>query len=148
MIRPAYVADEPAIRDCAEQAFARYIPRIGRKPAPMTDDYAARIAAGHAYVAEDGQGGFQGYVVFFPQGDHIYLDSIAVRPDAAGQGVGKALLRFCESRARDLGFAQIRLCTNAAMTENLLLYPHLGFVETGRGQQDGFDRVFFAKQVI
>jgi hypothetical protein len=37
------------------------------------------------------------------------------------------------------------LCTNAAMTENLDFYPRRGFHETGRGVQDGFHRVFFAK---
>ena len=31
------------------------------------------------------------------------------------------------------------------MTENLAFYPHRGFHETGRGLQDGYHRVFFAK---
>ena len=33
------------------------------------------------------------------------------------------------------------------MTENIALYTRLGFEETGRGRQDGYDRVFMRKQV-
>jgi hypothetical protein len=36
----------------------------------------------------------------------------------------------------------IRLYTNAAMTENLSMYAHLGFVETHRAVEKGFDRVY------
>ena len=32
--------------DLVRAAYAIYIPRLGRKPAPMQDDYAARIEAG------------------------------------------------------------------------------------------------------
>jgi hypothetical protein len=46
MIRLAKANDEPEIRDCAEQAYARYVPAIGRKPAPMVADFLAQIAAG------------------------------------------------------------------------------------------------------
>jgi hypothetical protein len=36
----------------------------------------------------------------------------------------------------------LRLYTNAAMTENLLMYAHLGFVETHRATEKGFHRVY------
>jgi hypothetical protein len=45
MIRQAEASDEPKIRDCAEQAYARYVPLIGRTPAPMIADFAAQIAS-------------------------------------------------------------------------------------------------------
>ena len=34
MIRLAEASDESNIRSCAEQAYSRYVPVIGRKPAP------------------------------------------------------------------------------------------------------------------
>jgi hypothetical protein len=37
------------------------------------------------------------------------------------------------------------LYTNAAMSENLALYPRLGYREVDRRRDAGFDRVFFAK---
>ena len=33
------------------------------------------------------------------------------------------------------------------MTENQTFYPRHGYVETARGRQDGYDRVFYAKKV-
>ena len=33
------------------------------------------------------------------------------------------------------------------MTENIALYRRLGFVETGRGREAGYDRVFMTKRV-
>ncbi len=41
--------------------------------------------------------------------------------------------------------AALYACDDA---ENIALYRKLGFVETGRGHQDGYDRVFMAKPLI
>jgi hypothetical protein len=46
IIRQALAGDESAVRTCAEKAYVRYVPLIGRKPAPMLADYASRIARG------------------------------------------------------------------------------------------------------
>ncbi|MEZ5750895.1 MAG: GNAT family N-acetyltransferase [Paracoccaceae bacterium] len=142
-IRLATLADLPAIRDCAEAAYGRYVPRIGRRPAPMDADFSGQIAAGFAHVAVDEKGEVRGYAIFWPQGDNLYLDSIAVR--VRGQGLGAALMARAEGVARATGLRSIRLYTNAKMTENLTLYPHLGFVQTDRRMDEGFDRVFFEK---
>jgi ribosomal protein S18 acetylase RimI-like enzyme len=145
MIRQAIDADESAIRACAECAYARYVAAIGRKPAPMVADFAAQIRAGQVHVAVDDAGLAQGFIVFFPKDGQMFLENVAVRPEAAGQGTGGALIRFCEDEARRAGLAAVRLYTNARMTENLSLYPHLGYVEVERREEDGFDRVFFEK---
>jgi ribosomal protein S18 acetylase RimI-like enzyme len=145
MIRQATAKDEPAIRDCAQQAYARYVPLIGKKPAPMVADFQARIAAGHAYVAADEGGELQGFIVFYPEGKHILLENVAVLPSAARQGIGKSLIRFCEDEARRRGFDAVYLYTNEKMTENLSFYPRLGYIEVARRAEDGFNRVFFEK---
>lgn len=143
-IRPATASDEPAIRACVEEAYASYLPLIGRRPAPMEADYGALIAAGRAHVAEEA-GRILGILVIVPREDHLLLENVAVRKAVAGRGVGRALVAFCESEARRLGFGSVRLYTNAAMAENLAIYPHLGYVETARRREDGFDRVYFEK---
>ena len=33
------------------------------------------------------------------------------------------------------------------MTENIALYTRIGFAETGRGREGGYDRVFMSKRV-
>ena len=52
-----------------------------------------------------------------------------------------------EDEARARGYGRIELHTNEAMTENLAYYPHKGYVETHREEQDGYRRVFFAKSI-
>ena len=147
MIRQAVPSDEQQIRHCAEEAYARYVPLIGRKPAPMVADFKAHIAAEEAFVATDQQGAFQGFIVFYADGDHILLENVAVLPQAAGRGIGKALIRFCEETARDRGCKIVSLYTNEKMVENLSIYPKLGYVEIDRRTENGFNRVYFEKSV-
>lgn len=147
MIRLAVPRDEPAIRACAERAYARYVPAMKRRPAPMDADYAAQIAAGIVHVSTGADGALEGFIVFYPRGHAVHLENVAVLPEAAGRGVGKALMAFCEAEARRAGLTAVELYTHVRMVENLSMYPHLGYAEIGRGREDGFDRVFFRKEL-
>jgi GNAT superfamily N-acetyltransferase len=147
MIRKAVATDEIAIRSCAERAYTRYVAAIGRKPAPMVADFAAQIAEGQVHVAAGDAEEFHGFIVFFPKGDAMFLENVAVEPAAAGSGIGKSLIAFCEAEARRLGLAAVTLYTNEKMVENLSIYPKLGYVETDRRSEDGFNRVFFEKRL-
>ena len=42
---------------------------------------------------------------------------------------------------------ELRLYTHETMTENIALYTRLGFAETGRGHDAGYDRVFMTKRL-
>jgi GNAT superfamily N-acetyltransferase len=112
----------------------------------MLDDYAARINARTAWVAEI-DGGVVGLLVLLPQEDHLLLDNVAVDPARHGQGIGRALMAFAEEEAIRQGYAELRLYTHEMMTENLAMYPALGWQETGRAEQHGYKRVFFRKQI-
>ena len=129
MIRQAVGADEPMIRTCAEEAYARYVSVIGRKPAPMVADFAEQIAAGQVYVAVDDNEDVQGFIVFYPEDGHILLENVAVFPHAAGRGIGKELIAHCEAAACQQGLAAVHLYTNEKMVENLSMYPALGYSE-------------------
>jgi ribosomal protein S18 acetylase RimI-like enzyme len=141
-IRVARAGDLAAVRAVARAAYALYVPRIGREPAPMVADFAAAQAAGHLWVAEDPVAGF---VVAYPRGDHWHLENVAVDPVAQGAGLGLALIAHVEALARASGAQAVELYTNAKMIENRALYPRLGYAETGRAIEDGFDRVFYRK---
>ncbi|NMO03453.1 GNAT family N-acetyltransferase [Gordonia sp. TBRC 11910] len=78
---------------------------------------------------------------------HLFVENVAIAPSARGRGYGRSLLAHAQSHAADAGLGGVRLYTNAAMTENLELYRHLGYVEVDRRHVDGFDRVFFEKTV-
>lgn len=144
-IRPATMADAPAVRQCARRAYAPYVPVIGREPAPMVADFDAAIRAGRLWVSVDGGGAVNGYIVFYPDGPVMHLENVAVLHP--GRGIGGRLIAFCERAAARAGLAAVDLYTNAAMTANLSLYPSLGYRETGRRVEDGFDRVFFRKDL-
>ena len=145
MIRPAVPDDLPAIRAVVDRAFAPYAARIGRPPAPMLADHAADVAAGRVHVETDAAGRPRGVAVFRPDGHAMLLETVAVDPDHAGRGIGRALIAACEAEARRLGLGAVRLYTNAAMDGARALYPRLGYREAGRGAEDGYDRVRFVK---
>ncbi|NBE55704.1 GNAT family N-acetyltransferase [Streptomyces boluensis] len=143
-IRPATGADVPAVRAVTDAAYHRYIARIGLRPAPMDRDHAADVAAGMVSVTGDP---VTGLVVLVPHEDHLYLESIAVHPDAHGHGVGRALLTFVERRARALGLPEVRLLTNALMWENQKIYARYGYEIVERRKDGPYDRIHYRKRV-
>ena len=86
-------------------------------------------------------------MVLMVRPDHLHLDNIAVRPGHQGQGLGRRLLELAEAEARRQGFDELRLYTHQTMVENVALYTHLGWEETGRGEQDGYACVFMRKRL-
>jgi N-acetylglutamate synthase-like GNAT family acetyltransferase len=145
-IRLADAADHAAIVALVHEAYAVYVPRIGRPPAPMLEDYGALIAEGRVHVLED-ETGIAGIVVLIPEAHAMLLDNVAVKVAAQGRGYGHTLIAFAEATARAADYATIRLFTNERMTENLARYPRLGYVETHRNEEDGLRRVHFSKQL-
>ena len=143
-IRKAAKSDLPEIETCAADAYAMYVDRIGREPAPMVADFASAIEKEQLYVAlEDEQ--LAGFVVFYPQRDHVHLENVAVSPEFQKRGIGSGLIEFVEQQARAEGYCRLELYTNAKMTENLELYPRLGYRQFDRRIENGFDRVYFCK---
>ena len=148
MIRRARPADRAAVERIVGDAYGIYVERIGKPPGPMLDDYAALIADGAVSVFEDADGTIAAIIVLLPKLDHLLLDNIAVRPDRQGHRLGRQLIAFAEGEARRLGHGELRLYTHEKMTENIAIYTRLGFIETGRGHEAGYDRVFMTKRPV
>jgi GNAT superfamily N-acetyltransferase len=140
-IRQATAADLDRIRAIARAAYAKYVPRIGREPMPLLADYAAHIARGETIVIGTAER-VSGFMIAWPDADAYLVDNVAIDPVAQGQGLGRRLFDDAVAKARGLGLSALRLYTNAAMTENLAMYRHFGFVETHRAMENGFDRVY------
>lgn len=151
-----------------QRAYHPYIERIGRRPAPMDADYAERVAGGQVSLAEAAgvsgdvdtagvgalgiearaaDGAMVGLIVLVDEADHLLVENVAVDPARQGEGIGRALLAHAEAAAREKGISLLRLYTNAAMSENLALYSHLGWRQTERRKEAGFERVFFDKRL-
>ncbi|MGW6909977.1 GNAT family N-acetyltransferase [Streptomyces sp. NPDC054940] len=143
-IRPATAADVPAVKAVTDAAFTPYIERIGLVPVPMEADHAANVAAGKVFVTGDP---VIGLVVLETYEDHLFLDSIAVHPDAHGMGAGRRLLHFVDARARALGLTEVRLYTNALMWENQKIYPKYGYEVVERRAQGPYDRIHYRKRL-
>ncbi|MEU6595947.1 GNAT family N-acetyltransferase [Streptomyces flaveolus] len=143
-VRPAATDDVPAVRAVTDAAYHPYVARIGVVPQPMEADHMADVAAGKVFVTGEP---VVGLVVVEAFADHLFLDSIAVHPDAHGAGVGRRLLRFVDARARELGLDEVRLYTNAMMWENQKIYPKYGYEVVERRVDGPYDRIHYRKRL-
>ncbi|MEM8878664.1 MAG: GNAT family N-acetyltransferase, partial [Pseudomonadota bacterium] len=117
-----------------------------RNPAPMQQDYAELCDSGHLWVSEhDGEIG--GMLVCFPKHDAYFVETAAVDTGQQGRGHGRLLMQHAEALAAAHERRSIILYTNAAMTENIAFYDRLGYSITERRNEDGFERIYFAKAI-
>lgn len=145
-IRPASAADTQEIHDLVRRAYGHYVARMGGPPGPMKEDYAAKVAQGGVSVAEE-DGEIVGVIGLATESDHLLVENVAVDPGRQGEGIGRELLAFAETAARDAGLTTMRLFTHETMTENQALYLRLGYEETHRRPAGEFELVYFAKQL-
>jgi phosphinothricin acetyltransferase len=103
----------------------------------MTARHAAGAAAGHAWlVARDATGvlGFGYYGPFRARTAYRWVveDSVYVRDDVRGQGVGKALVSALVARAEAAGLRQIfALIGDSENIGSIGVHASVGFVRTG-----------------
>jgi GNAT superfamily N-acetyltransferase len=141
-LRRATADDLPAIRAVIDAAYARYLTRMDKPPAPMFRDYGPSVEAGTTWVTGSP---ITAVLTLFPRDDHLYVENIAVDPNAQGRGLGRALMEFAEQEAARRGLGRMALVTHETMTENQAIYARLGYAETGRRSEDGYRRVYMEK---
>lgn len=146
-IRRARQDDVAAIAKLVDAAYQHYVPIIGRKPRPMLDDHAARTERGENYLYLDDDVPLAVIAMAQEQPGALHIFNIAVHPDAQNRGLLRQLLAFAEARARHDGLARLTLYTNQVMTRNRAIYAHLGFVEVGTEQANGYSIVFMQRPV-
>lgn len=145
-LRRAVTGDGAGIAACVRAAYAIYLDRMATPPGPMLQDYGDVIAAHLVWVLSDqDRDRIAGVMVLMPRDDYLLLDNIALHPDYQGQGLGSRLLAHADREAARLGYGELRLYTHITMTENLALYQAKGWVVTGRGVEDGYERIFMSR---
>ncbi len=119
--------------------------RVGRETDDLTPYLAAfrRIAAHpdtEIYVARDENGEvvgtFQLTVLLglaFQGGSRAQLESVHTRADRRGQGIGGAMVRFAEERARALGCMMMQLTSNKQRADAHRFYERLGYERSHEG---------------
>lgn len=149
-------ADAPALQALVNAAYTKYIPRIGRPPAPMKTDYAALIASPgeyHVHMLRAGKDRNSDIVVGalvladHAHDDAVHVDNLVVDPTAQGCGYGRLLMDVAEKYAWVQRRSALTLHTNEKMVENLAIYAKMGFVEVDRRVEDGYHRVYFRKSL-
>jgi ribosomal protein S18 acetylase RimI-like enzyme len=152
-IRKATVQDLAFVQVIVNASYSKYIERIGKPPAPMLLNYNELPIGQDIFVLEttsDDKGSeIVGSITLTMDdvGGAVKISNVVVGPTAQGKGYGRVLMDFAETVAREKGIDTLVLYTNAKMHENISLYPKFGYIETGRGSEDGYDRVFFRKQL-
>ncbi|TFB04049.1 hypothetical protein CCMA1212_003975 [Trichoderma ghanense] len=157
-IRRAKQDDVPRVQAIINASYSKYINRIGKPPAPMLADYAKLLETRDVFILEaasEDEGGGEPAVKMVgsimlgvtAEGDAVTVNNLVVEPAAQGRGYGRVLMDFAEEFARGKSLSSVFLFTNVKMHENIGLYLKLGYVETGRRTEDGYERVYFRKQL-
>jgi len=142
-IRDATPEDSEGLKWCMELAYATYQERMGgeRLP-PMDADYSDEIRVYPTWVVESNESILGGLIMTF-ENNKALIANIAVDPKYQGHGIGGALMRYAELRAKENGFSALHLATHVLLNENISLYRHLGWEETRRDKT----RVFMKKKL-
>jgi GNAT superfamily N-acetyltransferase len=113
-LRRATADDLPAIRAVIDAAYARYLTRMDKPPAPIFRDYGPSVEAGTTWVTGSP---ITAVLTLDPRDDHLYVENIAVDPSVQGRGLGRALMEFAEQEAARRALNRMALVTHEAMTE-------------------------------
>lgn len=122
----ARAEDAPRVLSLVRQAYARWVPVIGRKPMPMTVDYEQAIRE-HEIDLVHVDGHLVALIETIMHPDHLFIENIAVGPAHQGKGLGRQLLAHAERKSAKARLPQLRLLTNSAFEANVRLYQSVGF---------------------
>jgi GNAT superfamily N-acetyltransferase len=125
-LRRAVAADAAAVRTLTREAYAKWVPVIGREPKPMQADYEEAVRL-HRVDLAFLDGGLAALIETIDRGDHLLIENVAVAPAFQGRGLGRHLLRHAERLALDLGYSEVRLYTNRMFEANVRLYLAFGY---------------------
>ncbi len=147
MVRLAVAWDTTTIAAIAESAYSRYIPLIGKRPAPMDADFGKHIERGETFVLEI-DGVVSGFIIHFATSMGWFVENIAVDANCQGAGIGFQLMCDADQRCLASGCDRIYLYTNEVMTDTFSWYLKHDFLETHRTTEDGFNRIYMEKLVV
>lgn len=126
VLRRAVADDAAAVRVLTREAYAKWVPVIGREPKPMQADYEEAVRL-HRVDLAFLDGGLAALIETIDRGDHLLIENVAVLPAFQGRGLGRHLLTYAERLALDLGYGEVRLYTNKQFDTNVRLYLAFGY---------------------
>jgi GNAT superfamily N-acetyltransferase len=145
-LRSATKDDVTAIRALTRDAYAKWVPLIGREPLPMTADYALAVRS-HRFDLLEREAQLIALIETILRADHLWVENLAVSPKHHGQGLGRRMLVQAEHIGRVLGYTEIKLATNQAFTGNVDFYRRMGFAIEREELFMGGVAVYFRKSL-
>ena len=146
VLRRATIADAPAVRALTREAYAKWVPIIGREPKPMLADYVEAVQKHRVDLLYLG-GELAALIEMIPEAGYFLIENVAVSPAFQKRGFGRKLISHAEQVAASLGYSEIKLYTNKRFDENLQLYGKLGYRIDGEEESGGSVRVNMSKPV-
>ncbi|HYG54778.1 MAG TPA: GNAT family N-acetyltransferase [Burkholderiales bacterium] len=146
-VRPAAPADIPAIQAIYSHHVLHGLASFEEEP-PSVDEMRRRFdeitGRGLPYLAAEFGGKVAGYgycSLYRTRSAYRYAleDSVYVRDDAIGKGIGSALLAQLIARCEGLGYRQlIAVIGDSANTASIALHASQGFLRAGTLRSVGF----------
>jgi GNAT superfamily N-acetyltransferase len=125
-MKRAQLEDALSVRRLTREAYAKWVPVIGREPRPMTADYVEAVQK-HQIDLLYLDGELVALIEMILEAEHLLIENVAVSPSFQGRGLGRKLMAHAEEVAASLGYGEIKLYTNKLFAENVLLYLRLGY---------------------
>jgi ribosomal protein S18 acetylase RimI-like enzyme len=146
-LRLATATDAAAVRDLTREAYAKWIPVIGREPKPMGADHEAAVRNHRVDLLYLG-GVLVALIETIDQGDRLLIENLAVSPAHQRKGLGSRLVAHAEGIAAALGYGEVWLYTNRRFAGNVELYSRLGYqVASEELIDNGLVRTNMAKHI-
>lgn len=125
-IKRAGPRDAQVVRHLVREAYAKWVPVLGREPMPMKADYD-RAVREHEIDLLYADGHLAALIEIVTNNDHLFIENVAVAPAHQGQGLGRYLLSHAEQKAKSAKLAKLCLLTSQAFEANIRLYESVGF---------------------
>jgi ribosomal protein S18 acetylase RimI-like enzyme len=156
-IREAVAADGESIAGLWTEAYVTL--GVGGRSKPYSvADFQDSADRGRVFVVDRASGAgdaIAGVVVLLAPGapgrvvaddDEAELSRLAVASLARGMGIGRALTRFCEERARKAGWSAIALWSRPRQVDAHRLYESLGYLRVP--ERDSVDATGYGRLVF
>lgn len=143
-LRNAQDKERSIIRDLTVAAYAEYQAMMPPRFWTLYQQNLITTLDGegnYERIVAEQNGSIVGSVLLYPPAADSYASAsistsypevrfLAVLPQMRGQGIGIALMKECERRAREVGAKAIGLHTMEVMRAAMRMYERLGFVRT------------------
>jgi GNAT superfamily N-acetyltransferase len=106
----------------------------------LTEETIAEKSKNEILVLATEAGELVGCAFAKPDGASLYVGKLGVDPSRQGRGIGRQLMEFAETLARERGLSMMELETRIELLENHRAFAAMGYSKTTEKAHEGYDR--------